>query len=283
MNPSFDNKFQFPSFYRTVPDVRDKFTAILLLLKYFGWNWVGILTSGDEDSQKVKSELKNLLIQNRVCVEFAVTLADDFDIKDSEKVYCSLSQSTCNIVILYSNAKAFGLINAISAISAFRKIFLLFGAFQIYNNYTPVIVLNGSLLVHLHRGNIPGLKDYLLDMNPEKYPDNPMLLDVWSYEFYCVPESLVNISLYAACRESQSFRSLDPSIYDVKNVHFTFSVYLAVYAMAYALHDTYLHKKEEVIETRNQNWQLRQVQGVFWGKIRQDVKLQYTCKPKFLV
>ncbi|XP_018429216.1 PREDICTED: vomeronasal type-2 receptor 26-like [Nanorana parkeri] len=257
MNPSFDSKFQFPSFYSTVPDVKDQFIAIILLLKHFGWNWVGIVSSDDEDGQKVNTELKTLLIQNKICVEFAVTLTDHYYIERIEKAYRSLSMSTCSIVILYGNAKAGNLIHAMSDISASRKIFVLFGAFQIYNNQEYVTVLNGSLLVDLHRGNIPGLKDYLLDINPEKYPDNPMILDVWRDEFSCVPESIEKVSYDKACRESYSFRSVDPSSYDVENFRYTFSVFSAVYALAYALHDVYLHNK--VIETRTQNCHLWQM------------------------
>ncbi|XP_018425900.1 PREDICTED: vomeronasal type-2 receptor 26-like [Nanorana parkeri] len=237
MNPTFYSKFQFPSFYSTVPDVKDQFATIILLLKHFGWNWVGIVSSDDEDGQKVNTELKTLLIKNKICVEFAVTLADHYDIARSEKDYHSLSQLTCSIVIVYGNAKANSLINVVSDISASRKIFVLFGAIQIYNNHESVIALNGSLLVDLHRGNIPGLKDYLLDINPEKYPDNPMIFDAWRDEFSCVPESIEKESYDKACRESYSFRSVDPSRYDVENFRYTFSVYSAVYALAYAPHD----------------------------------------------
>ncbi|XP_018425898.1 PREDICTED: vomeronasal type-2 receptor 116-like [Nanorana parkeri] len=107
MNPSFYSKFQFPSFDSTVPDVKDQFIAIILLLKHFGWNWVGIVSLDNEDD-----------------------------------------------------------------------------------------------------------------------------------EFSCVPESIEKESYDKACRESYSFRSVDPSRYDVEHFRYTFSVYSAVYALAYALHDT---------------------------------------------
>lgn len=266
MNPVFNNKFQFPSFYRTVPDERDQFTAIVLLLKHFGWNWVGIASSYDEDSQRINTELRTFLIQNRICVEFAVILDDRSGVIYREKGYGRFSRSTCSVVILYSNSFTNDLVPQITKNSALRRTFVLFGSFQIYNDYLPYNGLNGSLLVNLHRGNIPGLKDYLLDINPEKYPDNPMLLEAWGKQFYCVPESLVNISDYNPCRESYSFRSVDPSHYDVENFHYTFSVYSAVYLLAYALHDTHVHKK--IFETRTQNWQPWQVQGICLSKIR---------------
>nr|DBA25634.1 TPA: hypothetical protein GDO54_009999 [Pyxicephalus adspersus] len=177
---------------------------------------------------------------------------------DNKYAY-SLSRSTCNVVILYGIREAAEHFKVISGILSLKKIFVLIGAFQIFNNCQPFIALNGSLLVNLHSGKIPGLKDYLLDMNPEKYPDNPMLLNVWEGEFSCVPESLVNTSYFEACKESYSFRSMDPSYYDVENFCYTFSVYSAVYVLAYALHNTFLYKKEKITETRIQRWELWQM------------------------
>nr|DBA25635.1 TPA: hypothetical protein GDO54_010000 [Pyxicephalus adspersus] len=244
MDSRFNNHFQFPSFYRTVPDERDQIQTIILLLKHFGWNWVGILSLDDEDSSMINMRLKSLLGKNGICVEFAVTLPYYHNFLQNENVFYSLSRSTCSIVILYGNTQFSQLFLDIRQISAFNKIFVLFGTFLIDNTFSYFITFNGSLLVNLHSAKIPGLKDYLLDMNPEKYPDNPMLLDAWNMEFFCLPESLLNISNYEACRESYSFRSVNPSYYDVENFCYTFNVYSAVYALAFSLHNTCVYKKE---------------------------------------
>ncbi|XP_075123036.1 vomeronasal type-2 receptor 26-like [Leptodactylus fuscus] len=60
MDSIFNNKLRFPSFYRTVPDGRDQYKAIVLLLKHFGWSWVGIVVGEDEGSQRAAMELNSV-------------------------------------------------------------------------------------------------------------------------------------------------------------------------------------------------------------------------------
>ncbi|XP_040285738.1 vomeronasal type-2 receptor 26-like [Bufo bufo] len=60
MDPVFSNKRRFPYFYRTVPEQSSLYEAVVLLLKHFGWSWVGIVTVDDESSQRASMELYNL-------------------------------------------------------------------------------------------------------------------------------------------------------------------------------------------------------------------------------
>ncbi|XP_077341335.1 vomeronasal type-2 receptor 26-like [Lithobates pipiens] len=260
MDPVLINKFRFPSFYCTVPDERDQFNAIILLLKHFGWNWVGIVSPQDHDSERVITDLKSLLMHNEICVEFAVTVNTHIGSYTLKSMYRIL-KATSSVIILYGTAESTYLSSVIHFTTKKRNIFILFGTFQIPGNLKRGINLNGSLMVHLHSGNIPGLKDYLLSVNPEKYPDNPVLLNVWSQQFFCVPESLLNVSKFPEfpCGESHSFQSVDLFEYDVESFRFSFNVYSAVYSLAHALHDTYLYKEGNVFKSEISNWQMWQI------------------------
>ncbi|KAM4796239.1 vomeronasal type-2 receptor 26-like [Rhinophrynus dorsalis] len=77
MDPAFSDRTLFPSFFRTVPNQLSHHYAIIQLLKYFGWTWVGIVTSDDDSSLQSSGILKNQLVQNGICVEFYV----DFSIQ----------------------------------------------------------------------------------------------------------------------------------------------------------------------------------------------------------
>ncbi|XP_073484940.1 vomeronasal type-2 receptor 26-like [Aquarana catesbeiana] len=261
MDSVFINKFRFTSFYRTVPDERHQFNAIILLLKHFGWNWVGIVSSQDNESERVITELNSLLMQNEICVAFAITINGHIAPYHNLKTMYRILQATSSVIIIYGTAESTYLSDVIHFTSKERNIFILFGTFQIYVNLKTGITLNGSLMVSLHSGNIPGLKDYLLNVNPEKYPDNPMLLNVWRQQFSCVPESLLNFSEFTEfpCGESHSFQSVDLFEYDVESFCFSFNVYAAVYTLAHALHDTYLYKEGNVFKSEISNWQMWQI------------------------
>ncbi|XP_073484939.1 vomeronasal type-2 receptor 26-like [Aquarana catesbeiana] len=261
MDSVFINKFRFPSFYRTVPDERHQFNAIILLLKHFGWNWVGIVSSQDHESERVITELNSLLMQNEICVAFTITINGHIAPYHNLKTMYRILQATSSVIIIYGTVESTYLSDVIHFTSKERNIFILFGTFQLYVNLKTGITLNGSLMVSLHSGNIPGLKDYLLNVNPEKYPDNPILLNVWRQQFSCVPESLLNFSEFTElpCGESHSFQSVDLFEYDVESFRFSFNVYAAVYTLAHALHDTYLYKEGNVFKSEISNRQMWQI------------------------
>ncbi|XP_031758640.1 vomeronasal type-2 receptor 26-like [Xenopus tropicalis] len=47
-DPVFNDRVQFPSFYRTIPDELSEINGIVELIKHFGWKWVGLIVSDDE-------------------------------------------------------------------------------------------------------------------------------------------------------------------------------------------------------------------------------------------
>ncbi|CAN2391488.1 hypothetical protein PRIEUP_LOCUS1528, partial [Pristimantis euphronides] len=119
-----------------------------------------------------------------------------------------------------------------------RKVFII-PSFIVWENAHNDYV-TCSLQITLHRRNIPGLKDYLLAVGPYTYP-GVLTHNVWYDYFLCC----IIHSMFAACRpcdETNHLHNVDPSVYDVNNFRFTFSVYSAVYAVASALHNFFLSK-----------------------------------------
>ncbi|XP_031747640.1 vomeronasal type-2 receptor 26 [Xenopus tropicalis] len=64
LDPVLSDKVRFPSFYRTVPSDIMQYLAIVQLVKYFSWSWVGILVSDDESGLKM-SQLNKYMKQVR--------------------------------------------------------------------------------------------------------------------------------------------------------------------------------------------------------------------------
>ncbi|XP_041429885.1 vomeronasal type-2 receptor 26 [Xenopus laevis] len=64
LDPLLSDKVRFPSFYRTVPSDIIQYMAIVKLVKYFSWSWVGILVSDDESGLKMSQVLEKQLTDN---------------------------------------------------------------------------------------------------------------------------------------------------------------------------------------------------------------------------
>ncbi|XP_077137198.1 vomeronasal type-2 receptor 26-like [Ranitomeya variabilis] len=103
-DPVFNDRIQFPSVYRTIPNEYHQFQVILKLLLYFNWTWIGIISTEDDSNIKAANELKQLLGYNGICVEFLVVMSM---FKDVNKPFKVLKKSTSTVIILYTTSEAF--------------------------------------------------------------------------------------------------------------------------------------------------------------------------------
>ncbi|KAM4702139.1 vomeronasal type-2 receptor 26-like [Discoglossus pictus] len=246
LDPIFSDRLQFPSFYRTVPNERPQYKAIILLLKHFGWNWVGIVMSKDISSQRTSIELQDAILESGICIEFAISVSNNDDQTNKFKHYQILWESRCNVVIFYSNSN--DVIHLLTEIKGLKKVWIIPAMFHIVTDLDSYSTFNGSLFFRFHKREIPSLRDYLLLPDPWKYSDNTFLRII-SQE-HC----LFLFENSSDCAEKKVLSDMDPSVYDVNNFRFTFNVYSAVYSVAHALHDMYVHKNHRVTESTTQKW-----------------------------
>ncbi|XP_075451012.1 vomeronasal type-2 receptor 26-like [Ascaphus truei] len=265
MDPIFNDRIRFSSFYRTVPNERIQYKAIIQLLQHFGWNWVGIITSDDESNYRVGRELRDEIINSGSCVEFLITVLAEYWYNKHLDV---VLKSSCKVVIVYTNpARLISILLYSSLVSGLGKVLILPATLLIFpelHELYGIEQLSGTLRFSVQRGDIPGLRDFLQSADPYKYPDNIFLKYIWAGTFRCLPQNMTlfpdpyeTIIPVPECEDNSDLSVLDPSIYDVNNFRFTHSVYTAVYAVAHALHDMYLHTNNKLPKTDipSQTWQ----------------------------
>ncbi|XP_066445766.1 vomeronasal type-2 receptor 26-like [Eleutherodactylus coqui] len=240
MDSIFSNKLQFPYFYRTVPDGKSQYEAIVLLLKHFGWSWVGIVRADDKTSEWAGMELYSHMVRNGICVAFQDVFNDDTRHCSFNKDLYKMHKISCDVIIILGSSDGLQIIQQMPIDDyKSRKVIIIPSLFITWQNMENDL-LRRSLQITQHRRNIPGLKDYLLAVGPYKYP-GILTHNIWYDYFDCC----IILSLYASCRpcnETESLNNVDPSKYDVNNFRYTFSVYSAVYAVASALQDLFLSK-----------------------------------------
>ncbi|XP_075123038.1 vomeronasal type-2 receptor 26-like [Leptodactylus fuscus] len=242
MDSIFNNKLRFPSFYRTVPDGRDQYKAIVLLLKHFGWSWVGIVVAEDEGSQRAAMELNSVITQNGMCVAYryvihhSLTSIDVIDDDLYTEVLHRFLKTNCDVIIFIGTSMFLrNLQTKLFTVCKRRNVFILPALFTWWN-IRNARELAGSLQIPLPRRNIPGLKDYLLSVGPYKHRNATIISTIWDIYLKCC-ENPSRLSKCRFCNDSNLFSNVSPYVYDVSNFRYTFSVYSAVYAVANALHD----------------------------------------------
>ncbi|KAM4709576.1 vomeronasal type-2 receptor 26-like [Discoglossus pictus] len=155
MDPMFNDRLQFPFFFRTVPDERSQAGAIIKILQHFGWTWVGILTSDDDNGQRESEELKEKIYSWGGCVAYLRRLQRNMAFtKDiAADILRVVKSSTVNVIIVYISADHIrDFLNIFYRIKNTEFVWIItytyFGDFE-YDE--TKVVLNGSLLVSLRR------------------------------------------------------------------------------------------------------------------------------------
>uniref|UniRef100_A0ABM5GQ72 Vomeronasal type-2 receptor 26-like n=1 Tax=Pogona vitticeps TaxID=103695 RepID=A0ABM5GQ72_9SAUR len=67
-DPVLSDQTQFPFFFWMIPNEEPQYDGIVELLKYFGWNWIGLLLSSDGTGEAFLRTLRPRLLQNNICV-----------------------------------------------------------------------------------------------------------------------------------------------------------------------------------------------------------------------
>ncbi|KAM8939587.1 vomeronasal type-2 receptor 26-like [Pelodytes ibericus] len=85
----------YPFIFHTVPDAQIHYWGILKLLKHFGWNFVGIITSEDDKGDRELRDLSYVITSHGICIEFIIKISDANE--DNEKRMAVIKKSTSQL------------------------------------------------------------------------------------------------------------------------------------------------------------------------------------------
>ncbi|XP_043932110.1 vomeronasal type-2 receptor 26-like [Protopterus annectens] len=242
------DKIQFPSFLRTVaPDINQA-RGMANMMRYFGWNWVGFIGAGTDSNLESLMNLKGELLKTGTCTEFLEVLSIENIHSSVLRIADTIQKSTAKIILNYATVQyAIPVIEEAANQNVTGKVWITPTYWSISPDLSKKIkdALNGSVGFAIHRGLIPGFKEFLYNIQPSKFPDDPFVKRFWEEAFFCKwldPESLQSSSAkersdISPCTGQEKLETLDTTVFDVNNFRFTYGVYNAVYSLAYALYN----------------------------------------------
>ncbi|XP_031758635.1 vomeronasal type-2 receptor 26 [Xenopus tropicalis] len=246
-DPVFNDRVQFPSFYRTVPDELSEIDGIVELIKHFGWKWVGLIVSDDEIGLRAGKHFEREMKKDGICLAFNIRIElGSIASTDPMKTREILNRSTANVVVLLVSLRFVGYILFFFAMFDMpEKIWIVSSTFlRVLDTAYPQnrIIFNGILALSIQQGEIPGFREFLHGLNLSECPDGILFPDVSERLSDCkLPNAIkttpsgTNISL-PQCTESEFFQEYDLPINETLNFRISYGVYTAVYTMALALH-----------------------------------------------
>uniref|UniRef100_A0A8C6VHB2 G-protein coupled receptors family 3 profile domain-containing protein n=1 Tax=Naja naja TaxID=35670 RepID=A0A8C6VHB2_NAJNA len=246
-----------PTFYQIDPQYHLQNAAIVWLLLYFQWNWIGIVVQRSESSDHFIRIFDATLAQNDICIHFVKQIIPIFPIfniliGDLREVLWTILNSDAHVVIISGDSHSLqSLLISLhiyeeedQAISG--KVWILttqweFSAIGYHYDWVKLKSLHGALSITVHTSRVPGFKDYLWALNPHEPHGDVFLPEWWEVVFDCevLKAGLVSPDGRRVCTGEENLDTLPSSVFDGKMTGFSYSIYNAAYSVAHALHAAY--------------------------------------------
>ncbi|XP_077334754.1 vomeronasal type-2 receptor 1-like [Lithobates pipiens] len=242
---SLTNRFLYPHVFRTLQNDHVQYMTIVKLLKQFGWTWVGILASKDDEGDTVRDIFTNYLNSNGICVEFTITIGPYMRISKINgkhqllDIIATVNKSIAKVIVVCGSYVSDHIL-FLYHLAFYNKTFIFPPLWSPSPSlYTPMDAFNGSLAVEIHPLIFPDKENFFDGTDKIKCLNN-------------ITDSLNHLSLarcMSANKENKNSSILCPAFYDTSIYEFYPNlfhcvlqgtppqIYYAVEAMAKALHD----------------------------------------------
>ncbi|XP_037630379.1 extracellular calcium-sensing receptor-like [Sebastes umbrosus] len=240
---------KFPSFFRTIPSDAFQVRAMIQILRRFDWTWAGLLFSNDDYGLHAARSFQSDLGQSGGgCLAYLEILPWDKDAAELRRIVDLMRKSTARVVIVFAHQSH--MINLMEEVVRQNVTGLQWMASEAWTAATvlqaPHLMpyLSGTLGIAIRRGEIPGLRDFLLRIRPDIQHNNSygnsMVNQFWEFTFKCrfapPPAGWVEAG-GELCTGHEDLESVETELLDISNLRPEYNVYKAVYALAYALDD----------------------------------------------
>uniref|UniRef100_A0A665UQB9 G-protein coupled receptors family 3 profile domain-containing protein n=1 Tax=Echeneis naucrates TaxID=173247 RepID=A0A665UQB9_ECHNA len=233
---------RFPSFFRTIPSDAFQVRAMIQILKHFGWTWAGLLISdSDYGLHAAQSLQSDLSPADGGCLAYLEVLPQTHDPAELRRIVEIMRKSTAGVVIVFAHYSE--MINLMEEVVRQNVTGLQWIASEAWTLaavlQTPHLMpyLGGTLGIAIRRGEIPGLREFMLNIKPDLNHNNTYEKNVvMTLKFAPPPSGWVEAG-GAICTGQEDLETVQTEFLDILNLRPEYNVYKAVYALAYALHE----------------------------------------------
>nr|XP_046149664.1 extracellular calcium-sensing receptor-like [Oncorhynchus gorbuscha] len=241
------NRGKYPSFFRTIPSDAFQVRAMIQILRRLGWTWVGLVFSDDDYGVHAARSFHSSLAESGGCVAYSQVLPKDNRPTELQRIVGEIKSSSARVVVVFSNeAYLLPLVDEVVVQNVKGLQWIASEAWSTSSVFhTPRLMpyLGGTLGIAIRRGEIPGLRDFLLSIRPDDHPDNNpgnnMVRQFWEAVFGCRLEPTAGWVEAGGdvCTGQEDLRDVETNCGDLSELRPEYNVYKAVYALAHALHD----------------------------------------------
>ncbi|XP_051727392.1 extracellular calcium-sensing receptor-like [Ctenopharyngodon idella] len=241
------NKREFPAFMRTMPSDLFQIKALVKLVHYFQWTWVGVI---GVDTDYARFAIQLFLKESErfnICPAYVriypVALTQDA----AEEIVNILKSSSATVIINFSvDSYLHGILKECRQQNLTHLQWIASEAWAtskvLWEDFDDL--LKGTLGFAIRRADIPHLGSYLRRVNVSVAQMSNFLSEFWEETFHCRLNGSLNTHVHGEgvqnwppCNGSESLDDVYTLYSDVSQLRVSYNVYKAVYLIAHALHD----------------------------------------------
>uniref|UniRef100_A0A671PPI3 Extracellular calcium-sensing receptor-like n=1 Tax=Sinocyclocheilus anshuiensis TaxID=1608454 RepID=A0A671PPI3_9TELE len=247
------NRKQFPSFFRTIPSDFYQSRALAQLVKHFRWTWVGAVRSDNDYGNNGMATFVEVAEREGVCIEYSEAISRTNSKEKIAKVVEVIKKGTAKVLVAFLAQGEMDVlleeiirqnVTGLQWVGSESWITARYLATKIVSK-----VLGGAVGFTISKSKIPGLREFLLKVNPSQNPSNALLREFWEMAFGChlFPTISSKTEHEKFCNGSENLSNMSNEFTDVSELRISNNVYKAVYAIAYALHNTLACKTSNAV------------------------------------
>ncbi|XP_029435555.1 extracellular calcium-sensing receptor-like [Rhinatrema bivittatum] len=249
-SPLLSDKTKFPSFLRTIPSDTIQARGLAQLVLYFGWTWVGILSTEDAYGEMGAQIIKEELLRLGACIAFHETIPVVPSTKKNNHIIDVVLRSSTNAIVLFScDPYMQPILAGLLRQNVTGKVWIASEAWSTSPRVSTkqlASFLSGSIGFSIYEGKMPGFKKFLLKINPSTSYEDIFVRQFWEVAFKCQwpnPEenqTIVNRDIGVTrepCTGAEKMENYNNPYFGESNLRASYNVYTAVYSIAYALQD----------------------------------------------
>ncbi|XP_003512221.1 vomeronasal type-2 receptor 116-like [Cricetulus griseus] len=245
-HPILSSREQFPNLYQMAPKDTALALAMVSLVVYFRWNWVGAIISDDDLGLQFLFELRRETHKNSVCLAFVHIIVEDKILfqKNANIFYNEIITSSARVVIIYGdkdshlqlNLRLYRLVNV-------QRIWVTTSEWDLIKHNERFLLDSffGTFTFLPHFSELSGFTTFIETIDPSKYTNPFALAKLWWIYFNCSTNSF-NLMKIKNSSTDKLYIWLLKHKFEMSVGGTGYVLYNTVHAVAHALHEMLLQE-----------------------------------------
>ncbi|XP_075206601.1 vomeronasal type-2 receptor 26-like [Anomaloglossus baeobatrachus] len=250
MDRRLNSNVDIKSLFTMAPRNHVHHLAIVLCLKHFEWNFVGILIPEDDSAEAEVRELSRTMARYGICIEYVVKLFND--LSKNVKTHFIIQRSRAEVLIICGQFTT--MYHRLLHVFDQKKTLILNDSWLMHLELGPtyVKIVNCSLSFSASSNSLPKLWRTIKKLNLMNSPKDQYLVSI-AY-FFCLnyneEKKIGKLNVLMRNCSKNYFPTADIHADDIV----VYYVYTAVFVLAHAIHDMNLFMEKYPFESRRGNY-----------------------------